>query len=61
VRRNNNNEAITNLAMPERRIPVLIDSSHQRADGFMPSMAFAERGTGDRCSRFGIFVFPLTR
>ena len=52
IKRNNNNEAITNLAMPERRIPVLIDSSHQRADGFMPSMAFAERGTGDP-------VFPV--
>ena len=54
AKRNNNNEAITNLAMPERRIPVLIDSSRQRADGFMPSMAFAERGTGDP-------VFPVRR
>jgi len=54
MRSNNHNEAITHLAMPERSIPVLIDSSRQRADGFMPSMAFAERGTGEP-------VFPVRR
>lgn len=54
MRINNHNEAITHLAMPERQIPVLIDSSRQKADGFMPSIAFAERGTGEP-------VFPVRR
>lgn len=43
MRSNNNNEAITNLAVPERRIPVLIDSSPERAEGFVPSMVWSDR------------------
>jgi hypothetical protein len=39
MRSNNNHETITHLAMPERRIPVLIDAGSGRAEGFMPSMA----------------------
>lgn len=37
---NNHNEAITHLAMPERQIPVLIESSPENAEGFVPSMAW---------------------
>lgn len=37
MRSNNDNEAITHLAMPERQIPVLIDSSPENAEGFVPS------------------------
>ena len=37
---NNNNEAITYLAMPERQIPVLIESSPEKAEGFVPSIAW---------------------
>ena len=33
----NHNKAITHLAMPERRIPVLIDSSPEKAEGLVPS------------------------
>lgn len=40
MRSNNNNEPITHLAMPERRIPVLIESSPEKAVGFVPSIAW---------------------
>ena len=40
MRSNNANEAITYLAMPERQIPVLIESSPEKAEGFVPSMAW---------------------
>ncbi|MGD0096638.1 MAG: hypothetical protein ABSB60_09085 [Terracidiphilus sp.] len=40
---NNRNEAITNLAMPERQIPVLIDSSPEKAEGFVPSTAWSDK------------------
>ena len=43
MRSNNRNEAITHLAMPERRIPVLIDSSPERADGFVPSISWSNK------------------
>jgi hypothetical protein len=41
MRSNNHNEAITNLAVPERRIPVLIESSAERAEGFVPSIVWS--------------------
>jgi hypothetical protein len=41
MRRNNRNEAITHLAMPERQIPVLIDSSTEKAEGFVPSATWS--------------------
>jgi len=37
MRTHNHNESITHLAMPERRIPVLIDCEPKRAEGFVPS------------------------
>ena len=37
MKSNNNNEVITHLAMPERQIPVLIDSDRSKAEGFVPS------------------------
>lgn len=40
MRSNNNHKAITHLAMPERRIPVLIDSTPEKAEGFVPSVAW---------------------
>lgn len=46
MRSNNRNEAITHLAMPERQIPVLIDSSPEKAVGFVPSMAWVLKGRG---------------
>jgi hypothetical protein len=46
MRSNNRNEAITHLAMPERQIPVLIDSSLEKAVGFVPSMAWVLKGSG---------------
>ena len=39
---NNNNEAITHLAIPERQIPVLIDSSAEKAEGYVPSRAWSD-------------------
>ena len=41
MRSNNRNESITHLAMPERQIPVLIDSSPEKAEGFVPSAAWS--------------------
>jgi hypothetical protein len=41
MRSNNRNEAITHLAMPERQIPVLIDSSTEKAEGFVPSATWS--------------------
>jgi hypothetical protein len=46
ARSNNHHEAITNLAMPERMIPVLVASSHDRADGRVPSTSWALKGIG---------------
>lgn len=43
MKSNNSNEAITHLAMPERQIPVLIDSSPEKAEGFVPSSAWSNR------------------
>ena len=43
MRSNNNNEAITHLAMPERQIPVLIDSTPENSEGFMPSIAGSDK------------------
>jgi hypothetical protein len=40
---NNNNEAITHLAIPERQIPVLIDSSAEKAEGYVPSRAWSDK------------------
>jgi hypothetical protein len=43
MRSNNRNEAITHLAMPERQIPVLVDATPDRAEGFVPSAAWSEQ------------------
>jgi hypothetical protein len=43
MRSNNTNKAITNLAMPERQIPVLIDASPENAEGFVTSGAWSEK------------------
>jgi hypothetical protein len=40
---NNTNEAITHLAMPERQIPVLIDSAPEKTEGFVPSIAWSDK------------------
>ena len=40
---NNNHEAITHLAMPVRQIPVLIDSSPEKAEGFVPSIIWSDK------------------
>jgi hypothetical protein len=45
MRSNNNNEAITNLSMPERQIPVLIECSPGKAEGFVPSIAWGGKPT----------------
>ncbi len=37
----NHNKAITHLAMPERQIPVLIDSSPDKAEGYVSSMTWS--------------------
>lgn len=42
---NNNNKTITSLAMPERQIPVLIESSPEKAEGFVPSIAWGGKPT----------------
>jgi hypothetical protein len=42
MRSNNRNEAITHLAMPQRQIPVLVDATPERAEGFVPSAAWSE-------------------
>ncbi len=43
MRSNNRNEAITHLAMPERRIPVLIESGPENAEGFVPSIVWSDK------------------
>jgi hypothetical protein len=43
MRSNNNNETITHLAIPERQIPVLIDSGSGRATGFVPSSVWSDK------------------
>ena len=43
MRSNNNHEAITHLAMPERQIPVLIDSSPEKAEGYVTSTGWSEK------------------
>ncbi len=43
MKSNHNNEAITHLAMPERQIPVLIDSSPEKAEGFVPSIVWSDK------------------
>jgi hypothetical protein len=43
MRSNNINEAITHLAMPERQIPVLIDSTPDKAEGFVPLIAVGDK------------------
>lgn len=43
MRSNHNNEAITHLAMPERQIPVLIDSSPEKTEGFVPSIVWSDK------------------
>jgi len=43
MRSNNDHEAITHLAMPERQIPVLIDSTLEKSEGFVPSIAWSDK------------------
>lgn len=43
MRTHNHNESITHLAMPERRIPVLIDCEPKQAEGFVPSFREKEQ------------------
>lgn len=43
MRRNNANETITHLAMPERQIPVLIDAAPPNAEGYVSSGAWGEK------------------
>lgn len=43
MRSNNTNEAITHLAMPERQIPVLIDASPEKTEGYLPSIAWSDK------------------
>jgi hypothetical protein len=43
MRSDNDNEAITNLAIPERRIPVLIASGPEKAEGFVPSIVWSDK------------------
>ncbi len=43
MRSNNNHEAITHLAMPERQIPVLIDSTLEKSEGFVTSIAWSDK------------------
>lgn len=43
MRSNNRNETITNLAMPERQIPVLIDATPEKAEGYVPSSGWSEK------------------
>jgi hypothetical protein len=43
MRSNNDNKAITHLAMPERQIPVLIDSTAEKSEGFVPSIAWSDK------------------
>jgi|GEM_PF-3364847 hypothetical protein len=43
MKSHNHNDAITHLAMPERQIPVLIDSAPEKAEGFVPSVVWSEK------------------
>jgi hypothetical protein len=43
MRTHNHNDPITHLAMPERLIPVLIDSGPKEAEGFVPSIAWSDK------------------
>jgi hypothetical protein len=43
MKSHNHNDAITHLAMPERQIPVLIDSVPEKAEGFVPSIVWSEK------------------
>jgi hypothetical protein len=43
MRSNNHHEAITNLALPGREIPVLIDSGPEKAEGFVPSIGWSDK------------------
>ena len=43
MRSHNHHEAITHLAMPERQIPVLIDSALEKSEGFVPSTAWSDK------------------
>lgn len=43
MRSNNDNKAITNLALPEQRIPVLIASGPEKAEGFVPSIVWSDK------------------
>lgn len=43
LRTHNRNSAITHLAMPERQIPVLIESPSEKAEGFVPSIAWSDK------------------
>lgn len=43
MRSNNHNEAITHMAMPEREIPVLIDSEPGKHEGFVPSIVWSDK------------------
>jgi hypothetical protein len=43
VKSNNHNETITYLAMPERQIPVLIDSGPGGSEGYVPSSAWEDK------------------
>jgi hypothetical protein len=43
MRTHNHNEALTHLAMPERQIPVLIDSRPEEAQGFVPSSIWSDK------------------
>jgi hypothetical protein len=49
MRSNNINKTITHLAMPERQIPVLIDATPEKSEGFVTS-ASLERQTRDQMS-----------
>jgi len=43
MRTHNHNGPITHLAMPERRIPVLIDCGSKEAEGFVPSIIWSDK------------------
>src|ERR1039458_245802 len=43
MRTHNHNEALTHLAMPERQIPVLIESRPEEAQGFVPSSIWSDK------------------
>jgi hypothetical protein len=43
MRNNNNNKAITQLAIPERQVPVLVDAGSSKAEGFVPSIVWSDK------------------